>query len=197
MTNAVIHGPLHHTIVDLPPVEELGPAMRALPTDTMRRFVVAWCNRGDDNKTQAVAEAGYIGTPKTWCINGIHLLRDQRILEAIHEECVKRLHAGKALAVNALLAMVSDPLHRDHAKATFTLLNRTGLNEQTTHSGTVKHEQMNDQEIRARIRAVCTDLGIDPKQVLGAQEKSLPALPAPVDAEFEEVGCTEGIEDLL
>lgn len=181
--------------IEVPSDEELGPAMRALPTDKMRRFVLALMIQGDDNHSRAAAAAGYEGNPDIWKVAGYRLMRDERILKALHEETTRRLHAGRTLGVSALLKIAGNEQHKNHYQAVIALLDRVGFHASSEHKVTVDDHRKTDAEIRERIQLVASELGIDPQVLLGRQ--AVPALPAPIDAEFEVVGSTEGLEDVL
>jgi hypothetical protein len=109
---------------------ELGPAMKALPNDRWRLFVEFYLleNIGRGAQTAAARRAGF-GTPNTkpayMARIALRLMRDARIVTAIAEEARKILRGGSAEASKALLALLRNPDHKDHARAISMVLART------------------------------------------------------------------------
>jgi hypothetical protein len=103
---------------------QLGPAMREL-NEMQREFVVAYLTGkpGHGAKTAAARRAGYTGKRLT---NHAHdLCRNPKIIAAINEESKKYIRgAGHAEAVAAVMNLVRDPEHRDHARALDMVLSR-------------------------------------------------------------------------
>lgn len=142
---------------------ELGPAMRALSAKH-RCFVEFYIfellhNKNKDAigaKAAAARKAGY-GRPnsKPKAVGDIawRLMQDPRILAAIAEESRNLVRGGAPEAVAALLNLVRDPEHKDHARAIAMVLDRT--DPITTHQQidvTHRHvdpEQEEIEELRA------------------------------------------------
>src|SRR5262245_52115344 len=108
---------------------ELGPAMRAIPP-RWRSFVEFYLleRPGHGAQTAAARRAGF-GNPKTTPANmariALRIIRDDRVQAAIAEEARKLLRASAPEASKALLNLVRDPEHRDHARAIAMVLART------------------------------------------------------------------------
>lgn len=185
-------------LVTIPDEAQLGPAMRALPTDNMRRFVIALLEIGQLNYTKAAALAGYSQeSPGALQVTASRLAHDTRILAAIHEESDRRLHAGAAMAVSQLL-LIADaaPKQSDRLKAIEMILNRTGLHAMSEHKVTVNDVSNTDDAMIARIKEIAAKLGLDQSKLLGGAEKVEKAVAEVVDVEYTE-HSVEGLEDIL
>ena len=102
-----------------------GPAMRALPNDRQRRFVLLYCSDPKAGAaTRAYLEAGFNCSRKNAPSIASRLLDDQRIIDAITETSRKILRAGHPQAVAALLDVVGDPAHPHRVKAAAVILDR-------------------------------------------------------------------------
>jgi hypothetical protein len=107
---------------------ELGPAMRALSLmqrDFVRHLVTG--KPGYGALTAAARKAGYGKNSKATTLqkHAHDLSRNPRIIAAIAEEAKKVVRGvGHAEAVVAVMNMVRDPKHRDHARAVFGILDR-------------------------------------------------------------------------
>ncbi len=122
--------------IESEPWGQLSPAMRALPNDRWRAFVnfYVWFTFTNDRKdnygaqTAAARQAGF-GKPKSTPIAmaniASRLMRDERIIAAVVDESRKYLRAGAPEAAKALLSLVRNPEHKDHARAVAMLLDRT------------------------------------------------------------------------
>lgn len=184
-------------LIPLPKASEFGPAMRALPTDGQRRFVIAVLELGTTNYGRAALMAGYSSsTLEVLRVTGDRLAHDAKIAAAIHEESLSRLHAGKVMAVSTLLTIAEKGAKDgDRLKAVDMILNRTGMHSiSETHVKTQDVSRTEDAMIE-RITALCKTLNLDPAALLGARQAQLPP-PEVVDAEFTE-HSSEGLEDLL
>jgi hypothetical protein len=108
----------------------LGPAMRALPNNRWRAFVEFLLLEppGHGAQTNAARRAGF-GHARTTPLNmakiASRLIRDDRMIAAIAEEARKLLRGGAPDAVKALLNLVRDPEHRDHARGIAMVLARS------------------------------------------------------------------------
>src|SRR5690242_4679744 len=109
---------------------ELGPAMRALPSNRWRAFVECLLLEppGHGAATHAARRAGF-GHARTSPLNmakiASRLMRDERIIDAIREESRKLLRAGAPDAAKALLNLVRNPEHPHHARGIAMVLART------------------------------------------------------------------------
>jgi hypothetical protein len=138
---------------------ELGPAMRALPNDRWRAFVEFYLleKPGRGAQTAAARRAGF-GKPGTRPILmaniAARLMRDERIVAALAEEARKILRAGAPAAAKALINLVNNPDHKDHARAVGMLLARTDPEVQR-HDLHVTHKIVDpDQEALEELRAL-------------------------------------------
>lgn len=177
--------------VEVPDFGELGPAMQALKTDRQRAFVTAMLEigGGSGQYTRAALMAGYIDGPAIH-VTAHRLAHDPLVQEALREEAHRRLGASVISATSTLISIAeSDVLvsTKDRLKAIDMILNRTGLPAQTEVKHTVI-KRTSDEDIVDRIKMLAGKLGLDAQKLLGRPI---------VDAEFEEVGSTEGLEDLL
>jgi len=108
---------------------ELGPSMRALnerQRDFVRHLVTG--KPGYGALTAAARKAGYGKNSKAPTLqkHAHDLSRNPRIIAAIAEEAKKVVRGvGHAEAVAAIMNMIRDPLHRDHARAVAMILDRS------------------------------------------------------------------------
>ena len=121
---------------------EMGEAMRALPHDKWRAFVTFYLMEAPKYgaQTNACRRAGFgkpSSPPGTFQRTALRLMSDKRIQRAILEEARKLLRGAAPEGVNALLGMVRDPKHRDHARGVAMLLERTDVVE--THATITHH----------------------------------------------------------
>lgn len=135
---------------------ELGPAMKAL-NERQRAFVRFFVTEkpGYAALTRAYRKAGYGKNSKaaTLSKDAHHMSRDERIIAAIAEESRKVIRVAHPEAAAALLNMIRDPAHRDHARAVMGLLDRVDP-VQTKHSIDVTHRTIDpDQEALEEMRA--------------------------------------------
>jgi hypothetical protein len=137
---------------------EYGPAMRAL--SARRRAFVEFLILEPPTigaQTRAACRAGYgtpHSTPLTMAKISSRLVRDEKILAAINEEARKLLRAGGLEATKALLALVHNPEHRDHARGIAMTLARTDP-EIERHDFNVTHTVLDpDAEALEELRAL-------------------------------------------
>lgn len=178
------------------PGDDLGPAMSAL-TPRQRIFVRCMLDTPTLDATAAARRAGYqIGSSDAVRVQAFRLMHSERVIAAYHEEASKRLRSGAVLGASVLMKIAQDPMHKDQLKAAMTLLNRIGLHEKTEHKHVVERPT-DDIEVKRQIVALAKELGVDPRVFLG-KNAELPALAAPIDAEFEVIeSSTEGLEDVI
>jgi phage terminase small subunit len=137
---------------------ELGPAMREL-TEMQRAFVRALviAKPGHGALTRAARTAGYgkNSKPATLSKHAHDLCRNPKIIAAINEEAKKVIRGvGHAEAATAVMNMVRDPSHRDHARAVDMILSRADPAE-TRHSVDVTHRTIDpDREALEELKAL-------------------------------------------
>jgi phage terminase small subunit len=147
----------------------LGPAMQQL-TELQRAFVRSLVTQrpGYGALTRAARAAGYCkdakGNPANLCKHAHDLSRNERVIAAIAEESKKVTRIAHPEAVAALLNLIRDPSHKDHARAVAMLLDRADPAE-SRQSVEVVHRHLNaDQEALEELRAA-RELGA-PRQKL-------------------------------
>ena len=173
-------------VIDRPDPESLGPAMQELAAK-QQLFVVALVEYGGD-ATKAAAHAGYSANGNLQSVMACRNMSNPKILAAIREEADKRIRGGALLGASVLIELTkSADTDAVRLKAAVELLNRTGLSFVQKHEVTHKDER-SDRELEAYITMVARKHGLQPASLLGYD---------PVDAEFEEMDGTDGIEDLL
>jgi len=107
---------------------EMGPCMRALPSDRWRAFVefyVAETFRNDHKnnhgaQTYAARAAGFgrpNSTPRSMASIAWNLMRDERIIAAVAEESRQMRRAASPEVVRAWLGVLRDPDHPGHIRA--------------------------------------------------------------------------------
>jgi hypothetical protein len=138
---------------------QLGPAMRALPNNRYRAFVELYLleKPGHGAQTNAAQRAGF-GTGRTSPLNmariASRLMRRDDIVAAIAEEARKIVRGGAPEAAKALLNLVRDPEHKDHARGIAMVLARTDP-EISVHDVHVTHKIVDpDQEALEELRAL-------------------------------------------
>lgn len=190
-----------HLPVVIGPADEgkFGPAMRALPTERMRRFVIAVVEGGTANFTQAALAAGYSdgGTSNTIRVTAHRLAHDERVIRAIHEEADRRLRSAAVVAASTLVTLAQDTTDKKvQLRASEAILNRSGLHALTEHKVTV--EDVTGATQIERIKEMAKALGLDAKALLGRYGVSEEKKAAAIDVDAEEVSTgREGLEDVL
>jgi hypothetical protein len=135
---------------------EWGPAMKALPSDRHRAFVLALyqIKPGYGAHVKATKLAGF-GTsrssPHSWSAIATRLAHDDRILAALYEEDQKRIRASAPRAIRALQHLIETPEHKDHARGIGMVLDRVHPTE-TRHTVDVHHHVDHDAEAIAQLR---------------------------------------------
>lgn len=184
---------------------DIGPAMKALPNDRWRRFVLAMFELGDLGYYKAAIEAGVTGTPGAVKVTAYRMAHDPRVQEAFHEEASRRLGAGKIVATHNLLKIASNPMHKDQLRAITAILDRTGLHATTEHKVQVNNKSETDEAMIARIKELADKMGLDQTKLLGHNPPAI-APPKPeearkaeavVEGEFTEVEPEVKLEDLI
>lgn len=172
---------------------KLGPAMRALPNDRWRAFVLAMheidprTGQGS-GYTEACIKAGFqVTNTNSAQVQGHRLAHDERIIAAFVEEGQRRLGTMLPLSLTRLHEILADPTaeRKDILKAIGMVFNRTGLPEQSEHKVVVAREYSDDEKIE-RIVRLAKALGLDPKAVLGQAGVPMVTDNA-IEAEFVDV----------
>lgn len=184
-------------LILLPSLNTFGPAMRALPTDGMRKFVMALLELGSNNHTRAALMAGYAaGSDNSLRVTAYRLAHDERVLAAIHEESHRRLHSGKIMAVSVLLNLAERAAKdSDKLKAIDMVLNKTGLHNISESIVTTRDDSATDDAMIARITHLAKMLEVDVTKLIGQNTPK----PAVIEGEFSvvETPTAEGLEDML
>jgi len=128
-------------------LEGLGPAMLAL-NERRRLFVLIIDQFPKITLGEAAERAGFGGPPggdpakrdHVLRQTGYRLMHDEKIIAALHETASKNLRSGALLAVKALIRLVENEKHKDHARAIEMMLSRTGFVERTAHDVNVRGE---------------------------------------------------------
>lgn len=179
---------------------KLGPAMRALPNDRMRAFVLALVQTGC-SPARAAEAAGYeVGKSDG---HARRLAHDPRVQAALHEEGIKaiRAHSVAGIRILAEIAGNENEAARDRIAAIRELMSRGGFAPTTEHNVTVTHRS--ESEIDAELLALASELGFSDEQkarlvgrpVVRKITDAVVIDNEPLAVEAEE--SREGIEDLL
>jgi hypothetical protein len=136
---------------------QLGPAMRVLNA-RHRAFVEFYLleKPGYGSQSNAARRAGF-GTPKTSPLNmariASRLIRRDDVIAAIAEEARKIVRGGAPEAAKALLNLVRNSEHKDHARGIAMVLARTDPEVQQ-HDLHISHRIIDpDQEALEELRA--------------------------------------------
>jgi hypothetical protein len=132
--------------------------MKALANDQQRAFVFNLCRQKPRRGALVAAarEAGYCknSTPAIAAKFAWKLSRDPRVLAAITEESRKILFCAFPEGANALIGLVRDSTHRDHARAIAMLMDRV-FPAESRHTVEVTHKVIDpDQEALEELRAL-------------------------------------------
>jgi hypothetical protein len=138
---------------------ELGPCMKALPNNKWRLYVEFYLleKPGYGAQVNAAWRAGFF-TERTTPMNrariASRLHRDERIQAALVEEGRKIVRGAAPDAARALLELVRDKDHKDHARGIAMVLGRTDP-EITRHDMNVVHKILSpDEEALEELRAL-------------------------------------------
>ena len=156
-----------------------------------RCFVVALCETGGTNETEAARIAGYGDTGASTRAAAYRLAHNPKVLAAIREECERRMKFSALLATDLLVAQVRGKTkdvdgvvrfvdEKLRQKAAIELLNRAGLVARTEHKVTIE-DTRTDKEMVARIKEIARMNGLDETKLLGDMRTIA------VDADYEEV----------
>jgi hypothetical protein len=105
---------------------EESPEMRALPNDKWRAFVHHYLSGpvGHGSRARAAELAGLTKNKKWAARHAYRVYHDPRVIAAIAVESKKYIRSHAPDAAKALMAMIDDPTHKDHARAVSMLLER-------------------------------------------------------------------------
>jgi hypothetical protein len=156
-----------------------GPAMSSL-TPLQQRFVEGYVCAPMHSTVLVLEQAGYKGSYEATRKMAYRLMKSSVILDAIREASSAKLKAMIPNAVDALKHVIADPKHRDHVKATFGVLDRTGLHAVQESKHTVEHVVPRD-ELIARICALVEKHGLSEPKSLPSQKPEL------IEAEYKEL----------
>lgn len=186
------------------PEEHWGPCMQAL-NPRQRAFVQACLTIGTTNNAKCAAMAGYTGSANALAVAGHRLAHHSGVIAAIQEEAERRLRSSAIMAVSVMVDIARNEVNspKDRLKAAEMIANRVGLHAKSEHKVITEDASTTDAAMTARIQTLCSQLGIDPKTLLGrmAQPKEVPVAPI-VEVEYAEVEQPaptglEGLEDIL
>lgn len=167
-------------LIVVPPIEVMGPAMRAL-NERQRLFVCALGVHGGD-QGEAYRSAGFNVTndgSARACAS--RLANSDPIVAAIKEEAIRRLDSSSMLAVSTLVELASYKNGDDKVrlKAANSLLDRIGGFAGKTEHNIIVKDDRTTKELIDFIRHTAVANGLDASKLLGLAD--------PVDAEFTEV----------
>ncbi len=115
-------------------------------TDKQRAFVIAYVDAGGRNATAAARKAGY--SHKIAHVTACNLLKDDKILEAVGQETLKRMAANVPVA-QAILLQLAKTAKSESVKlqAAQALLDRGGLQIAQKFEHLFKSDNRSDEEI--------------------------------------------------
>ena len=181
-------------LVEVPPEDQMGPAMRAL-NERQRRYVCALAVTGG-GQSEAYRWAGYETTnANSTSAAASRTATRPDVEEAMKEEALRRLKGSAIMAVSTLVQIAgprSTAKDRDKIAASVALLDRIkGFAGKTEHTVVHQLDEKTADELIDFIRLTAKANGLDATKLLGHH--------APViDVEFEEViDGRDGLEDLL
>lgn len=151
-------------------------------TERQRRFVLELVADPLLSRAEAARRAGYSDHLERAKVTGHHLIHDQRVIDAMHEQAGKRLWAISMKAALRVDQMLDSADEKVALKAAVAVLDRTGFPAQQNIN---VHQTVRDEgsgAILKRIEALADRLGVPVAGLLTAK----PAEPV-VDAEFSEV----------
>jgi hypothetical protein len=137
---------------------QLGPAMKNLPNDEWRAFAEHYVTEkpGHGALAAAARKAGFgkNSTPTNVAKIAWRMSRDERMIAAIAELSRAIIRVGAPQAANAVMALIRDPKHKDHARAIEIVLSRSDPAE-SRHKMEVIHKTVDpDQEALEELRAL-------------------------------------------
>jgi hypothetical protein len=125
--------------------------MRALPSPKWRAFVEYYllATPGYGAQAEALRRAGFgaKSTPINQARLAHRMMRDPRMQAAVNEEAKRIVRLGGMDAAKALLALIHDPTHKDHARAIGMVMARSDP-EVSQHDVQVTHK-IEDPDLEA------------------------------------------------
>jgi len=184
----------------IPPETQWGPAMKALPGDAWRAFVMAMVNTGGKNHTECLRLAGYEGDKDYLKVRAHLIVHDPRTQAAIQEVGRSRFRSLTldatlvlAEAMTAQKAIVTkdgvdgyEPDWTTRVKAANSVLDRGGLHALSEHHVTVTKTLSREEKIM-EIAKLAKMLGKDPKDLLGNMADA-------IEGDFETIKEIEHVE---
>ena len=171
-------------LIDLPPEDQQGPAMRRL-NEQQRRFVCALSVFGG-NRTEAYRWAGYnVKTDGSARAASSRLHSLEEIKDAIREEAIRRLDTAPLLAISTMVRLAGGTDDKLALKASEMILDRTGFHGMTEHKVTIEDKRTTKELIEFIMQAAPRH-GLDANKMLGLSAPG-DGTAAPIDAEFTEV----------
>jgi hypothetical protein len=151
-------------------LKNLGPAMRALPSDQWRAAAVArfHVKAGRWGGNAAACRAAGFGREDgtSTCLKQIayKIFHDPRMLEALHELGQHYLRAGVPDALTVVHEIMSDTKHKDRLKAAQVVINYAHP-IQTAHHVTVEH--VDDRRMLEFAMKLADEMGIEASKLIG------------------------------
>jgi phage terminase small subunit len=172
----------------------LSKEMRAL-TPKQRAFVLALVELGGatDESHRAAAIAGYTGSKGVLQVTASRLAADDRVQHALVEEAKRMAKTASLEAVCNTIQIMRDPLATANARlnAAARVMTIAGMDpaQKIDVTKTIEVTLTRKQQIE-QIHSLAAEIGIDPRKLLGQAGVTQ-------DAEFEIIGDTTGLEDIL
>jgi hypothetical protein len=135
---------------------ELSPEMKALPNDRWRAFVHHYLSGppGHGSRARAAELAGLTKSKKWAARHAYRVYHDPRVIAAIAVESKKYIRAHAPDAAKALMELIHNPEHKDHARAISMLRDRVDPAVQLTDMR-VTHQVLDpDAEALEELRAL-------------------------------------------
>ena len=126
---------------------DFGPAMSALEQQKQRFVLCLLEQRGQPNFAEAARSAGYSDHPGTSRVTGHTLIRQPKVIAALHEESRRRFTLAGWQGVLNLIKIAEDDTNRNYFKASKELADRFGYAAVTEHKVTVDHTDLTGQAI--------------------------------------------------
>lgn len=182
---------------ELVPIEALsggstdfGPAMRALPNERQRKYVLIRVAQGTKNATAAAELAGYSAVSEgSLRVEAHRLEHSPKIQAAIQEEALRQARYNLGSMMVRASERVGEVLENpqvsagDTLKAATLIFDRMGLHAVSERKTTVEHIGDSPETIQ-KIRLLATKLGMDPEKLLGSRLNKQVSV---TDVEFVEV----------
>jgi hypothetical protein len=135
---------------------ELSPEMKALPNDRWRAFVHHYLSGppGHGSRARAAELAGLTKSKKWAARHAYRVYHDPRVIAAIAVESKKYIRAHAPDAAKALMDLIHNPEHKDHARAISMLLDRVDPVVQLTDMRVEHRVVDSDTEAIEELRAL-------------------------------------------